>query len=492
MTFCPAKKLYLKGSSALIGNSIVSTDAIKPYEGNSFNDILKLKYIDVDRNHKTFSSSQANLEIAQKDLEIKYAALYWSAIYKYDKGYTKTINIKGKKNLKKIIYEGNNVRSKNINTILFKTPNSDYNTINGTVIYDSYNNEKSFPEIKPYVCFADVTSLIKNSKTLNGTYTVANIKATEGYVSGGTSGGWLLYIIYETKTDKPKHFTIYDGFINVFKTPVNIVFDNFKTPESGVTKASLILGALEGDNKFKSDNCAFFNYEKKEYIPLFNKIRPRFNFFNSSISINNSLYTDRTPNSQNTLGFDLLKIDIPNLNNSVISNNQTEATVRFKSKADQFYLFFVSFETEISPIFLEGKNNKETLVVLNDEKDDVPETIDEEENIEPVIETQKPAKKPKKASPLDKIKNLKSITIPNIPKGYYLVTNVFSVKDNATKWKQFLKDKGHNPKSYVNPKNGWEYIYLKNDEDPLSIYLKHKELSKLSYFEAIWVLKINF
>ena len=49
-------------------------------------------------------------------------------------------------------------------------------------------------------------------------------------------------------------------------------------------------------------------------------------------------------------------MDIPNENNRVISNSTTQTTIRFETKADRFYLFFVAFETEISPIYLEGKN----------------------------------------------------------------------------------------------------------------------------------------
>ena len=95
-------------------------------------------------------------------------------------------------------------------------------------------------------------------------------------------------------------------------------------------------------------------------------------------------------------------------------------------------------------------------------------------------------------SPIEKIERLKSITIPNLNKGYYLVTNVFSVEENAIKWMATLKEKGHEPYSYINPKNGWHYIYLNHNEDANVVYLKRKELAKLDYFKDIWILKINF
>lgn len=462
--FKPNKQFYLKGNSALIGNNIVSAYSKNPFnDGTKFNDLEKLRYVDIDDDKSTFNSSQATLKIPENS-KIKYAALYWSAIYPYNFGKTKVIKLKTKR--KQFVYVGDDERNSSFNTVLFKTPNSNYKPIKGNIIFNGSNSEK-FTDTKPYGCYADVTSILQNTKTPNGNYTLANIKATQGLVSGGCAGGWLLYVIYENETESAKYFTTYNGFVDVFKEPVDIYFENFKAPEEGDIKTSLLLGALEGDQKFKTDNCAILNPENNEYVPLFNKVRPRLNFFNSTISIDEAFFLDRLPASRNTLGFDLLKMEIPNPNNTIIPYNSTHTTVQFNSKADRFYLFFVAFETEISPIFLEGKENKESILVLN-----------LEEELKEEIE-------------LEKIKNLISINIPSLDKGYYLVTNVFSLKENATKWMSFLREKGHNPKSYVNPENGWQYIYLNIDEDPYVIYQMRKELSKIDYFEDIWILKIN-
>lgn len=467
VVFRANKQFYLKGNSALIGNNIVSAHATKSFnDATKINDKLKLKYVDVDNDKSTFSSSQAKLTVPENS-KIRYAALYWSAIYPYNFGKTKIITRDDDR--KQLIYIGDDERNLSYNSVLFKTPGSTYKPIKGYTIFNGLKSEK-FENAKPYVCFADVTAILQNTKSLSGNYTLANIKATQGLAPGGCAGGWLLYVIYENDTESPKYFTTYNGFLDVFKTPIDILFRNYKTPEKGDIKTSLLLGALEGDQKFKTDNCAILNPADGEYVPLFNKVRPRLNFFNSTISIDNTFFLDRLPASRNTLGFDLLKMEIPDPNNTIITNNSTHATVQFNSKADRFYLFFVAFETEISPIFLEGKENKTSIVVLNKEEVLKDDKIDEE---------------------LEKVKNLKSISIPSIPKGYYLVTNVFSVEENATKWMAFLEEKGHTPKSYINPENSWHYIYLNIDEDPSVIYEKRKELSKIDYFEDIWILKIN-
>ncbi|WP_396602670.1 hypothetical protein [Algibacter sp. R77976] len=466
--FAPNTKIYIKGHSALIGNNILSTHSEKPVDDAAVNDFNELKFIDVDDDPNTFSSSQANLNSLEADAEIEYAALYWSAIYKYDKGWKKLFKFKRKGQLyKKYVYEGSENRFMDVNTVLFKTPNGKYNTLNGQIIFDDFNNEAAYPDTKPYVCYADVTSLLKNNTQVNGTYTVANIKATEGYVAGGAAGGWLLYVVYKTDTATPKYFTTYNGFLDVFKKPVNIHFNDFKAPEDGNIETSLLIGVLEGDQKFKSDKCSFLNYQTNTFIPLFNKLRPKLNFFNSTISIDDALFTDRNPNSKNTFGFDALKIKLPNENNSVISHNVSEATIQFNSKADQFYLFFVAFETEISPIYEALKKDENSILMVNGSDNDV---IDEG---------------------LEKIKNLKSISIPTIEKGYYLVTNIFSKKGNAKNWTTFLKGKGYTPKAFVNPENGWTYVYLKTDPDPNVIYQKQKDLLKLDDFKDIWVLRIN-
>ncbi|WP_435135483.1 hypothetical protein [Formosa sp. A9] len=460
LNFTVNKQFYLKGNSVLIGNNIVSNHALEPFNDRSvFNDKIKLEYIDVDEDKSTFSSSQAVLTLPPTSKKIVYAALYWSAIYKYDKGVKRTLG-------DQIVYKGNDERSLDVHKILFKLPNNDYEDLKGIKIYDSYNNAQ-FNDTKPYVCYADVTQLLQNASTVNGNYTVANIRATEGFVSGGASGGWLLHVIYEDDSAKPKYFTTYNGFTEVNKEAVDITFKDFRTDEQAEIKTALSLGVLEGDQKFKTDACYVMHQDSESFTPLSNTLREDSNFFNSTITIGDKYFKDRTPNSINTLGFDLLKTDIPNPNNMVLSNNSTEMTIRFKTKADRFYVFFVAFETEISPILLESKD--ENLFMTTDTKTyALPQQKD-----------------------LDKITALKSLSIPGLEKGYYLVTNVFSVEANATKWKAFLAEKGHTPKSYKNPKNNWDYIYLDMSEDPNDVYLKQRELSKLDYFSDVWILKIN-
>ena len=59
------------------------------------------------------------------------------------------------------------------------------------------------------------------------------------------------------------------------------------------------------------------------------------------------------------------------------------------------------------------------------------------------------------------------------------------------KWENFLSSKGYSPKSFVNPKNKWYYVYVYTNEDLKKVYKTYKNLIKLDFFNEIWVYKIN-
>lgn len=359
--------------------------------------------------------------------------------------------------------------------------------------------------IPPYVCYADVTTKLQNLATINGTYTVANVKATEGEISGGGSAGWLLYVIYEDPSESPKYFTTYNGLVEVNKEVIDIDFKGFKSKEEGIVNTTIALGAMEGDRKIKTDELLIFDKKSGDYKPLSNKVRKEKNFFNSSITMGDEFFTDRNPYSANTLGFDLLKMEIPNPNNDLLDNASTQANLRFQAKADRFYLFFVAFETEINKDFLEEKINvaSDSLVsgpaiteisepIVEEKKITIIST--EKKEIKPLEKEKVVPKKPIALSEEDKIKKevrIQSMSVPGLASGYYLVTNVFSVKENAAKWSQFLTGKNYRPQIFINSRNNWNYVYVANNKALLPVYEKWKEYKGFEYFKDIWIMKIN-
>src|SRR5690606_24750815 len=93
----------IKGDITFIGNNIVNREdgewrdfgdwwnsdwrwvitipAESPYNGNESNDNLDMQYIDIDGDNSTFSSSSADLSIADLQCsKVVYAGLYWSAV----------------------------------------------------------------------------------------------------------------------------------------------------------------------------------------------------------------------------------------------------------------------------------------------------------------------------------------------------------------------------------------------------------------------------
>ncbi len=501
------KQLYLNGNSILIGNNILGDDATEPLmDINIPNDVVKMKYIDVDTDGTTFSSSEATIKNIIGKPKIAHAALYWCGLYPSEKGALR-------KSGNKMVHIGRGDREGQVNSILFKTPNGIYESLSGKVIFDSYGTEV-FTTNSPYVCYADVTSKLQNLASINGTYTIANIKATEGEISGGGSAGWLLYIVYEDASESPKYFTTYDGLVEVNKEAIDINFKDFKSKEEGIVKTTIALGAMEGDRKIKTDELLIFDKKSGDYKPLSNKVREEKNFFNSSITMGDEFFTDRNPNSANTLGFDLLKMEIPNPDNELMDNATTQANLRFQAKADRFYLFFVAFETEINKDFLEEKSKAiEDTVISAPEITVISEPIEEEEQKAIVLSEKTKTKSVQKETPEnkfpkekvvpkkpivlseeDKIKKevrVQSMSVPGLEAGYYLVTNVFSVSGNATKWSQFLTEKSYSPQTFVNPRNNWNYVYVSKNNALKPVYEKWKLYKGFEYFKEIWIMKIN-
>jgi hypothetical protein len=467
------QKQYVNGDAVVIGNNIVSKHNTKPLNDFSIiNDDVKMRYVDIDKDGSTFSSSSATLSIRSNNATIKSATLYWSAVYPYTKG-TKS------KSADEIYYEGNNIRESNINTIKFRTPESNYFDVVGTIIYDGYNT-KDFENNAPYVCYADVTELIKSKNDFNGEYTVANVKATEGFVSGGSAAGWLLFIVYEAPEETSKLITSYHGFSHLSSNNLDIKFTDFKTIASGEVNASIISATLEGDAKLSRDQSFIYNSELKEFTPFKNKLRSVKNFFNSKITIDNRYFTQRNPNSTNTLGFDVVQMKVPK---GIIQNSQTETVLRYGTRSDRYYLFFTAFKTEINEVF---HINKES-IVASEIKFDEPEIMIKASHDKGQFDE-------KEEISVSEIKReLKQVTlnIPSIPKGYYLITNVFSKPNYAKRWETFLLSKGHDPKTFINPKNNWRYVHVYNNLDIREVYKSYKKLVSKDYFKEIWVFKIN-
>ena len=359
-------EFYIYGDATVIGNNILSKDIKEPFNDTSLtNDDIDMVFVDIDNDPSTFSSSSASLKLPKNHKKIVYAALYWTATYSYEQGYRQ-------ESAGQFLFQGKRAHQRDdIDNIKLKLPNGDYKNINGTVIFDGDQNT-AFALNSPYVCVADVTRLLKNADSVNGDYTVANVKATKGFVSGGSAAGWLLYVVYETPTKNPKYITTFNGFAHVSDAPLKIKFNNFKPLEKGEIHTKLTFAALEGDSALTEDECLLVNRVSKRVSLLSTKERPSNNFFNSKITYSDNLFNNRYPKSENTLGFDIVSVDVPNKSQPIIDNTTTEIEMAFNTESDRFYLFFTAFQTEISKTFYEeNKSNMVSETVEMDKAKDV-------------------------------------------------------------------------------------------------------------------------
>lgn len=358
LPFKAQKEFYIYGNATVIGNTIMGKDAITSFNDISLtNDDIDMTYTDIDQDDTTFSSSSAILELPANHTKIKYAVLYWAATYSYERGHRQESG-------GQFLFQGKRVKNRSaISKIKFKLPGTDtYKNINGDIIFDGAN-DKAFSLNSPYVCQADVTKLLKHAKETNGEYTVANVTATQGFVSGGSAAGWLLYVVYEAPTKNPQYITTYNGFAHVGSDAVKVTFDNFMALEEGEINTSITLSALEGDSALIDDEILISNPVLKRMMLLSTNQRSRNNFFNSKITRDDTEFVSRNPASINTLGFDIATVTIPNQSQPIIDNNTQKVDLIFNTRSDRFYLFFTAFQTEISKVFYEQQQQKERTLV---------------------------------------------------------------------------------------------------------------------------------
>jgi uncharacterized DUF497 family protein len=539
-TFKVRHQGYVNGDMALIANNIVNRadyndNALVPYNErtvkNKINDECNMKYIDIDNDESTFSSSSADLVVDNKSSKkIIYAGLYWSATYLYESG----------KMTKSKKFKAINDKREAFDKVKIKLPNQEeYSDIKGELIYDGIE-DKDFKESAPYVMFADITEMVINSKNPFGTYTVANIKSTTGMISGGVSGGWSIFFIYEDLKMTGKYITTYDGFAGITDKSLDINFSGFQTLPEGKVNAKIACVALEGDLRLKGDQVLFKTSENKDFTQLSNNLRDKTNFFNSSITNENDFFQNRVPNSLNTLGYDSFVMTIDNLNNSVVGNNTHDATVRLKTFGDRFFMFFNAFNVEVvAPknikkeeipaivdsdyLNLEKNLDKEVFHKANANKKVVSKKAKNKKELNPSVTIANNAIEPKaqireqqinsektkvafkdlkskentpnvsvaNKTKSDKVNERQAITSESEINGYYIIANVFAKHSNAIRFIASLKEKGINAKYFINPVNNYRYVYIIKEENLEAASNLHNSKINGQYNGDLWIMTVN-
>lgn len=86
----------------------------------------------------------------------------------------------------------------------------------------------------------------------------------------------------------------------------------------------------------------------------------------------------------------------------------------------------------------------------------------------------------------------KTLTVSHgIDKGFYLVLNVFSVEHYFEDFMTDLKNRGFEPKFFINPENDYYYVYLYKADRYITIKNLQRNNVNNSYFDDKWVLWVK-
>jgi hypothetical protein len=478
----------VKGDMAIIANNIINRSdynntSNEPYYNHTnsakLNDEFDMEYIDIDQDEDTFSSSSAELFLEKSNNKrIIYAGLYWSANYKYNVG----IIEKGDK------YVAQDSDRESFNTIKIKFPNQEkYVDVVGQTIFDGLK-ERDIKDFAPYAVYADITEYVKNLPNPSGVYTIANIRATQGKISGGVAAGWTIFFVYEDNTMSEKFIKTQDGFATISEKPTDIVFNGFEVPQQGQINAKIACIALEGDTNLFGDQLLIGNEDTNTFSVLSNSIRKENNFFNSCITIDDEYFLNRFPDSKNTLGYDSFLYTIPS-NNSIISNTTKEFSLEFKTTGDKFFVFFTAFQMDTKPLSLDeiktqfssnqtnGQNVK--YVPINNDL-----VVDETKTASVINRIQK-------NSTLNDFVEIHTLSSSSIPSGYYILANIFKTEQQAQEFIYYLKSLKITADFFINPLNNYRYVYLRKintQKEVVDLFL-----SKLdgTYKERMQIVLIN-
>jgi CshA-type fibril repeat protein len=303
--------LYLSNtSSKAVPDNAVQNEM--PPSGTGYDNNFTNGYVDIDGDSSTFMSSSDKISIPSGDpstyslcSEISWAGLYWGgAINSANTNYAVRNQVKMK-----------------INTGSYVTLNADY----------LKDNAIGF---KTYHCFKDITSYV-NPKGLSDTFTVANVVNDIG--AKNLFGGWTIVIIYKDNTTTMKNLTVFDGLANVSSgtySTVDIPISGFQTPLSGPVNFQLGLVVYDGDRSLTGDQLMFKG--ASSFVNISDAIHPSSDMFNSTLSRNGMLTSQRNPNYNNTLGYDANIFNPDNSSKNYIGNNAISATIRQTTGGETF------------------------------------------------------------------------------------------------------------------------------------------------------------
>ncbi len=491
---------HLKGDLVVIANNTVNRSDFNNHANDAYynhtnqallNDEFYMDYIDIDKDEATFSSSSAELYTENPSgKKIVFAGLYWAATYKYEEG--------AQKGSEKFIPI--NPQRKAFTAVLLKLPgSSQYTSIQGQLLFDGIN-AKATQDMAPYAVFADVTSLVQSLANPFGVYTVANVSATLGTLSGGSAAGWSLFVVYEDASMSEKFISLNDGFLSMSQQPIDFTYMGFQTPTTGEVRVKLAFANLEGDNNLIGDQVLLGNAKTGSFFPITDSRRKPNNFFNSSITQDGQYMMNRFPDSKNTLGYDTCLFSIFNSNNQLVSNDAREATLRLMSTGDQSFVYVTGMvvDSDNQPKVIERKGltqipNKNEYKLTGTQRTlkFIPANIDllSENNAKTTSSFNRFCRD--QAVESQKSTEIQMLKITGAEAAYYLVTGIFKTEGAANEYYRFLKSKGFEPVEFTNPLNQYRYIAILKTSSQEQAVIKLLNKMDGTFKECIQIVAVN-
>src|SRR6218665_864769 len=335
--YSPTKKIYnVKGDFTMLGNTNLTP---QNYSATTNNNDASMVFVDIDNDANTFNSSSATLTIPTENgsvascSNIVYAGLYWT-------GRSSASNVFN-------VTKGSVTRSFNKRVVKLKGPNATSYTEITAGTNDIYYPTNSDDYI--FSAYAEVTDYVRTNGI--GAYTVADLALLQGNPGGtGYSGGLSMVVIYENTKMKWRDVTIFDGYAYVesgnSSSGIQLPVSGFNSAISGNVGMKIGVIASEGDVGYTGDYFRIRNLQSANYTTLSrraNGVVPNpDNFFNSSINAPGT----RNPSLVNNTGIDIGIINIPNTNNSVIGNNQTETRFLYGTSGDTYSIFGIAMSVD--------------------------------------------------------------------------------------------------------------------------------------------------
>jgi uncharacterized repeat protein (TIGR01451 family) len=279
------------------------------------NNQFNMRYVDIDGDPATFNSSSAVLTVPS-GAQVLFAGLYYDGQTTAGVGGTAapTPSARG--------------------TVRLRVPGlPGFQTLTASV--DNSTSGK-------YAAFVDITDQVTGAGS--GSYTVANVQTGTGEDRGG---GWSIVVAYRDPSEPARNLTIFDGLETVSQGETKTVgVTGFQTPASGPVRTEVGFVTYEGDRGSTGDSATLNG------TVLSSATNPPNNFFNSSISKNGVLLTDKDPDYNNQLGFDAVQVNA----DGILANGATSAAIRLQTNRDQYMPHVVTFATEIfSPTITDVK-----------------------------------------------------------------------------------------------------------------------------------------